>query len=42
MQQVLPIVKDYEAALALMSTKLLTVRYSTSTLRVYTQMFRGF
>lgn len=38
----LPIARDYQAALAVMSTRLVTVRYSESTQRIYLQMFRDF
>lgn len=38
----LPIVQDYQAAVAVMTTRLVTVRYSESTQRIYIQMFRAF
>lgn len=42
MKPVLPIMRDYETALAVMSAKLIAVRYSKSTHDVYNMMFREF
>lgn len=42
MKPVLPIIKDYEAAISVMACKLITVRYSSSTKNAYTFMFREF
>lgn len=42
MKPVLPIMRDYETALAVMSAKLMAVRYSKSTHDVYNMMFREF
>lgn len=42
MKPVLPVAKDYQAALAVLSTQLLVARYSKSTCNIYHFMFRGF
>lgn len=42
MKPVLPVVSDYQAALAVLSTKLIVARYSESTCNSYRYMFREF